>query len=87
MPPKHPKLSEAAMRAAERRFPALAAKSGHAAYKRALSATGSVLVITSKGNLVERKVDGTSRLVKALPAGKRVKVGLVLTRAKQEITA
>ena len=75
------------MRAAERRIPKLAAKSGHAAYRQALAKTGAVVVKTSKGILVERKADGTSTVIKALPPGKRVKVGLVLKRAKQEVPA
>lgn len=79
-----PKISETAMRAAERRIPDLAAKSGHAAYKLALAQTGAVVVKTSKGMLVERKADGTTTVIKALPPGKRVKVGLVLKRAKQK---
>jgi hypothetical protein len=84
MPRRSPQLTEAAMLEAERRIPELAAKSGHAAYKLALATTGAVVVKTSKGTLVERKVDGTSTLIKALRPGKRVKVGLVLKRAKQE---
>lgn len=75
------------MRVAERRIPELAAKSGHAAYKQALASTGAVVVKTSKGTLVERKADGTSTVIKALPPGKRVKVGLVLRRAKQDVAA
>jgi protein PhnA len=84
MPRRSPQMTEAAMLAAERRIPELAAKSGHAAYKLALATTGAVVVKTSKGTLVERKADGTSTLIKALRPGKRVKVGLVLKRAKQE---
>lgn len=75
------------MRVAERRIPELAAKSGRAAYKQALATTGAVVVKTSKGTLVERKADGTSTVIKALPPGKRVKVGLVLRRAKQDVAA
>lgn len=75
------------MRDAEQRIPELAAKSGHAAYKQALAQTGAVVVKTSKGTLVERKADGTSTVIKALPPGKRVKVGLVLRRAKQDVAA
>jgi protein PhnA len=87
MPRRSPEITEAAMRAAERRIPELAAKSGHAAYKLALARTGAVLVKTSKGTLVERKADGTSTVIKTLPPGKRVKVGLVLKRAKQDAAA
>ena len=75
------------MLAAERRIPELAAKSGQAAYKRALAQTGEVVVKTSKGTLVERKADGTSTVIKALPPGRRVKVGLVLKRAKPDVAA
>lgn len=84
---RSPKHSEAAMLAAERRIPEFAAKSGHAAYKAALALTGAVVVKTSKDLLVERKADGTSRVIKALRPGKRVKVGLVLKRAKPDIAA
>ncbi|MGC4394958.1 hypothetical protein [Hydrogenophaga sp. T2] len=80
-------LSEAAMRSAEQQIPALAAKSGRAAYKQALVRTGAVVVKTSKGTLVERKADGTSTVIKALPPGKRVKVGLVLKRGRQDAPA
>lgn len=79
------KITEASMLAAERRFPQLAAKSGHAAYKAALAETGAVVVKTSKGTLVERKADGTSIVIKTLRPGKRVKAGVVLKRAKQDI--
>ena len=75
------------MRAAERRIPELASKAGHEAYKQALARTGAVVVKTSKGVVVERKADGSSKVIKALPPGKRVKVGLVLKRAKPEATA
>ena len=77
-------LTESAMRAAERRFPELAAKAGRAAYKQAMAETGSVVVATSKGQLVERKADGSVTVIKALPPDKRVKVGVVLKRVKQE---
>lgn len=80
-----PRLTEAEMLAAERRIPELAAKSGQAAYRQALAVTGAVVVKTSNGQVVERKSDGSTTLLKSLPAGKRVKVGLVLTRAKPEI--
>jgi len=78
------KLTEAAMQAAERRIPELAAKAGRAAYKQALARTGAVVVKTSKGVLVERRADGSSTVIKALPSGKRVKVGVVLKRVTQE---
>jgi len=83
---RSPPLTEAAMQAAERRIPELAAKSGYAAYKQALAQTGAVMVKTSKGVLVERKADGSFTVIKSLPPGKRVKVGLVLERAKQDVT-
>lgn len=75
------------MRAAEKRIPELAAKSGRAAYKMALVKTGAVVVKTSKGTLVKRMADGSSTTIKPLPPGKRVKVGLVLKRAKPEVAA
>ena len=75
-------LSERAMKIAEGRFPELAAKSGHEAYKVTLSKTGGVVVKTSQGELVQRRSDGTSTVIKQLPLGKRVKSGAVLTRVK-----
>ena len=75
-------LSERAMSTAERRFPKLAAQSGHQAYKKTLSQTGAVVVKTSNGQLIERRSDGSSAIIKHLPVGKRVKTGAVLTRAK-----
>ncbi|WP_377155277.1 hypothetical protein ACFJIX_24660 [Roseateles sp. UC29_93] len=77
-------LSESAMRAAERRFPELAAKAGRAAYKQSLAETGAVVVANSKNQLVKRRADGTTTVIKNLPPDKRVKVGLVLKRVKQE---
>lgn len=75
-------LSEHAMQLAERRFPELAAKSGHEAYKTTLHRTGAVVVKTSLGQMVERRADGTSTVIKQLPVGKRVKPGVVLKRVK-----
>ena len=77
-------LHEAAMRAAERRFPELAAKAGREAYRQALAQTGAVVVANSKGQLVKRSADGTTTVIKALPPDKRVKVGLVLKRVKRK---
>lgn len=75
------------MRSGENQIPDLAAKSGRAAYKRALVGTGGAVVKTSKGELVERRLDGSLKVLKALKPGKRVKPGLVLKRAKQEVAA
>ena len=75
-------LSERAMKIAEMRFPELAAKSGHEAYKTTLSQTGAVVVKTSQGQLVERRSDGTFTVIKRLSVGKRVKTGAVLKRVK-----
>lgn len=75
------------MQAAERRIPELAAKSGHQAYKASLSTTGGVVVKTSRGQVVERRADGTSTVIKELPVGKRVKAGMVLKRVKQVAAA
>ncbi|WP_343637125.1 hypothetical protein [Roseateles sp.] len=77
-------LTESAMRAAERRFPELAAKAGREAYRQALAETGAVMVATSKGQLVQRKADGTTTVLKTLPPDKRVKVGVVLQRVKRK---
>jgi hypothetical protein len=66
MPRPKPLITAAAMLAAERRIPELAAKAGHAAYKLALKNTGAVVVKTNKGTLVERKADGTSKVIKPL---------------------
>jgi hypothetical protein len=70
------------MQIAERRFPELAAKSGHEAYKTTLSLTGAVVVKSSQGQVVERRSDGTSTVIKHLSVGKRVKPGAVLKRVK-----
>jgi len=70
------------MQIAEGRFPQLAAKSGHEAYKTTLSRTGGVVVKTSQGKIVQRRSDGTSTVIKQIPMGKRVKSGAVLTRVK-----
>ncbi|MGQ0711995.1 MAG: hypothetical protein ACT4NV_19875 [Rhodoferax sp.] len=75
-------LSEHAMRLAERRIPELAAKSGHLAYMTTLHSTGAVVVKTSQGQMVERRADGTSTVIKHLPLGKQVKSGTVLRRVK-----
>lgn len=82
--PRTPRpLSERAMSIAETRFPELAAKSGHEAYKATLSQTGAVVVKTSRGQVVERRLDGTVTVIKHLSMGKRVKPGAVLKRVKQ----
>ena len=75
-------LSERAMQIAERRFPELAAKSGHKAYKTTLSETGAVVVKTSQCQIVERRSDGTFTVLKHQSVGQRVKPGAVLKRAK-----
>ena len=75
-------LSERAMQIAESRFPKLAAKSGHEAYKSTLSQTGAVVVKTSQGQIVERRSDGTFTVIKHQSVGKRVKTGAVLKRGK-----
>lgn len=80
-------LSESAMRRAEQRIPELAAKSGAAAYKMSLATTGGVVVKTSKGTLVERKADGSVKLIKTLRPSKQVKAGLVLKRANPDAAA
>ncbi len=75
-------LSERAMQIAERRFPELAVKSGREAYKTTLTRTGAVVVKTSQGQIVERRSDGTSTILKSLAIGKRVKPGVILKRVK-----
>lgn len=75
-------LSEHEMQIAEQSFPELAAKSGHEAYKTTLSRTGAVVVKTCKGQLVQRRSDGTFTVIKQLAVGKRVKRGDILRRAK-----
>lgn len=75
-------LSERAMQIAERRFPEIAIRSGREAYKTTLTRTGAVVVKTSQGQMVERRSDGTSTIIKSLSIGKRVKPGIVLRRAK-----
>ncbi len=75
-------LTERAMQLAEQRIPELASRAGYEAYKTTLKRTGAVVVKTSQGQLVERRSDGTSIVLKELPLGKRVKPGLVLKRVK-----
>lgn len=70
------------MLAAEARIPALAAKAGRAAHRRALQETGAVVMKSAEGDLVEMKEDGTVRILKPLPAGTPVRVGQVLRRVK-----
>lgn len=77
-----PPLTERAMQIAERRFPELAAKSGHEAYRETMNRTGAVVVKTSQGQIVERRADGTSTLIKEMSVGKRVKPGVVLKRVR-----
>ena len=79
----HQTISERAMQTAELRIPELAAKAGYRAYEAALSSTGAVVVKNSRGQVVERRADGSSMVIKELSLGKRVKVGAVLKRAKQ----
>lgn len=75
-------MSERAMQIAEQRFPELAARSGHEAYKASLHRTGAAVVKTSEGQLVERRADGSTTVLKQLSVGKRVKPGMVLRRGK-----
>jgi hypothetical protein len=75
-------LSGRTMQIAERRLPELSAKAGCEAYKNALSRIGSVVVETSRGQIVERRSDGTFTVIKQLPMGKRVKPGMLLKRVK-----
>jgi protein PhnA len=70
------------MQIAERRIPELAAKAGHDAYRATLKQTGAVIVKTSSGQVVKRKLDGSVTVIKDLPVGKRVKPGTVLKRVK-----
>lgn len=77
-----PHITERAMKIAEAQFPQLAAKSGRVAYMNTLNQTGGVVVKTSQGEMVERRSDGTVTVIKSLPAGKRVKSGVVLKRVK-----
>lgn len=75
-------LTERGMQIAERRIPELAAKAGHEAYWASLRHTGAVTVKTARGQVVERKIDGSVKVIKDLPIGKRVKPGTVLKRVK-----
>lgn len=77
-----PPISERAMKIAERRFPQLAAKSGREAYRITLIQTGGVVVKTSRGEIVERRLDGTFTVLKHVSVGKRVKSGAILKRVK-----
>ena len=75
------------MQIAERRIPEIAAKAGHAAYWTTLWRTGAVTVKAASGQVVERKRDGSVKVIKDLPVGKRVKPGTILKRfgARQAI--
>jgi protein PhnA len=73
-------LSEEEMVAAEKLFPELAAKAGQAAYEEALEKAGAVMVADEDDFLVLRFRDGGSRVIRKLPEGKRVEVGMVLRR-------
>jgi len=75
-------LTERAMQLGERRIPELAARAGHDAYWNTLRSTGAVTVKTSRGQVVERKSDGSVTVIKDLPVGKRVKPGTILKRVK-----
>jgi len=75
-------LTERGMQIAERRIPELAAKAGHDAYWASLRQTGAVTVKTARGQVVERKSDGSVTVIKDLPVGKRVKPGTILKRVK-----
>ena len=68
------------MQIAKRSFSKHAAKSGHEACKAALSLAGAVVVKTSQGQIVERRSDGRSIVIKQMPLGKRVKSGVTLRR-------
>lgn len=76
-----PKASDAVL-FVNRRIPELAAKAGHEAYRATLRLTGAVTVKTARGQLVERKRDGSVTVIKDLPVGKRVKPGTILKRVK-----
>lgn len=75
-------LTERGMQIAERRIPELAAKAGHDAYWTTLRDTGAVTVKNAVGQIVERKRDGSFKVIKDLPVGKRVKPGTILKRVK-----
>lgn len=61
-------------------MPELAAQAGRAAYERAL-ASGARLVMTSaSGELIERQPDGSTSVIKSLPAATPVRSGDVLRR-------
>ena len=75
-------MTERGMQIAERRIPELAAKAGHDAYWASLRQTGAVTVKTARGQVVERKSDGSVTVIKDLPVGKRVKPGTILKRVK-----
>lgn len=80
--PNRNPLTERGMQIAERRIPELAARAGHEAYRATLRRTGAVTVKTANGQMVERKLDGSVTVIKALPVGKRVKPGTILKRVK-----
>ncbi|RMX08171.1 hypothetical protein D8I35_03390 [Corticibacter populi] len=70
------------MRIAERRILVAAAQAGHEAYWNTLRQTGAVTVKAASGEIVERKRDGSVKVIKHLSIGKRVKPGTILKRVK-----
>lgn len=76
-------LSEASMRTAEDRIPALATHAGREAHVRALALTGRVVMRSVDGFLIERWADGHDVVIKRLPDSTPVQVGAVLVRVQR----
>jgi hypothetical protein len=70
------------MRQAERRIPELAAQAGQKAFRASLELTGAAVVKTSRGQIVERRLDGSVVVLQTISRGLRVMPGTVLRRAK-----
>ncbi len=78
-----PPITEESMQRADASIPRLAAEAGRAAYERAMSRVGLVVMKSANGQLVERRRNGTAVVIKTLPTSTPAKVGLVLKRARK----
>ncbi|GEM_PF-2915192 len=75
-------LSEASMRKAEERIPALATQAGREAHARALKQSGRVVMKSVSGLLVERRASGQEVVIKRLPDSTPAAVGAVFKRVR-----
>jgi hypothetical protein len=78
-----PPITEESMQRADANIPRLAAEAGRAAYERAMSRDGWVVMKSANGQLVERQRSGATVVIKTLPTSTPTRVGLVLKRARK----